>query len=60
VRLARDYSSAAMARMRRRRRPRETRWEEDNALTLNPGPFLALGALVMLLAGLAVLLWLFD
>ncbi len=49
-----------MGRMGRRRRTRETRWEEDNALALNPGPFLALGALVTLLAGLAVLLWLFD
>ena len=46
--------------MGRRRRTRETRWEEDNALTVNPGPFLALGALVAVLAGLAVLLWLVD
>lgn len=60
MRPPRDYSSAAMGRMGRRRRTRETRWEEDNALTLNPGPFVALGALVALLAGLAVLLWLFD
>ena len=49
-----------MARMGRRRRTRATRWEEDNALALNPGPFLALGALVVLLAGLAVVLWLLD
>jgi prepilin signal peptidase PulO-like enzyme (type II secretory pathway) len=49
-----------MARIRRGRRTDRTRWEADNRLALNPGPFLAIGALVALLAGLAVLLWLFD
>jgi hypothetical protein len=45
-----------MARIGRRRRTRETRWDAENRLVLNPGPFLALGALVALLVGLAVLL----
>ncbi len=47
-----------MARFGRRRRTGGSRWEEDNALALNPGPFLAIGALAALLAGLAVLFWL--
>jgi hypothetical protein len=47
-----------MARIRRRRRAAETRWEADNRLAVNPGPFVALGAFVALVAGLAVLLWL--
>jgi hypothetical protein len=51
-----DYSSAAMARIGRRRRTRETRWDAENRLVLNPGPFLALGGLVAVLVGLAVLL----
>jgi hypothetical protein len=49
-----------MARIRGGRRTDRTRWEADNRLALNPGPFLAIGAFVALLAGLAVLLWLFD
>jgi hypothetical protein len=49
-----------MARIGRRRRGTETRWEADNRLALNPGPFLALGALVAVLGGLAALLWLLD
>lgn len=51
-----DYSSAAMARIGRRRRGGETRWEADNRLVLNPGPILALGGLAAVLVGLAVLL----
>jgi hypothetical protein len=45
-----------MARIGRRRRTRETRWDAENRLVLNPGPFLALGGLVAVLVGLAVLL----
>jgi hypothetical protein len=35
---------------------RRTRWEEDNEIPLNPGAFLAVGAVLLALVGLAVLL----
>ena len=43
-----------------RRRARESRWEEDNRLVFNPGPLIAVGALVVALVGLALLIWLLD
>jgi hypothetical protein len=35
---------------------RRTRWEEDNEIPLNRGAFLAVGAVLLVLVGLAVLL----
>lgn len=37
-------------------RPAPTRWEQDNALRLNPWPFVAIALVVGALVGLAVLL----
>jgi hypothetical protein len=37
-------------------RRQKTRWEEDNEIPLNWGAFLAVGALIAVLVGLAVLL----
>jgi hypothetical protein len=45
-----------MARARRMRG--SSRWDEDNRLALNPWAFLAVGALVGAVAGLALLIWL--
>ena len=41
-----------------RRRTGESRWEEDNRLEANPAAYVAVGGLVALLAGLALLIWL--
>jgi hypothetical protein len=41
---------------RARREGGRSRWDEDNRLALNPWAFLAVGALVGTLAGLALLL----
>ena len=44
--------------MLRRRKREQTRWEEDNALALNPAAFIAVALLVGALVGLGLLLWL--
>ena len=40
------------------RRRRESRWEEDNRVELNPAAFVTVGLVIGAIVGLALLLWL--